>query len=61
MVERGVVADGEGVGIGIGTRSPRVTSMSMSMGVALVDSRVVGRGTKELGLTGQVSNAVERD
>jgi hypothetical protein len=61
MVERGVVADGEGVEIGIGTRSQRVTSMSMSMGVALVDSRVVGRGTKELGLTGQVSNAVERD
>ena len=61
MVERGVVADGEGVEIGIGTRSQRVTSMSMSMGVALVDSREIGRGTKELGLTGQVSNAVEGD
>jgi hypothetical protein len=37
------------------------TSIGKATGDASVDSREIGRGTKELGLTGQVSNAVESD
>ena len=50
--------------VGLGWRSLRVTgftSIGKATGDASVDSREIGRGTKELGLTGQVSNAVERD
>jgi hypothetical protein len=62
IVEEGVAVVGEEVGLG--WRSLRVTgftSIGKATGDASVDSREIGRGTKELGLTGQVSNAVERD
>jgi hypothetical protein len=61
MVEGRVAAESDGGGVGLRGKSSRVSSMGMSTGFALVDSREIGRGTKELGLTGQVSNAVERD
>jgi hypothetical protein len=69
MVEKGIETSGddddeeeeEEEGAGRVGRSSLVTSMGASTGVALVDSREIGRGTIEFGRSGQVSNAVERD
>ena len=62
MVEEGVAAVGSADGLGgRSLRITRLTSVDTGTGAALVDSREIGRGTQELGFTGQVSNAVERD
>jgi hypothetical protein len=42
-------------------RSSLTTPTGPSAGVATVDSREIERGTKEYGVDGQTSNAVERD
>jgi hypothetical protein len=51
----------EGVAQEAGVEGERGSWGASSMGVALVDSIEIGTGTKELGVTGQVSNAVEGD